>query len=199
MKREQKRQQTKKLLLDTTEALIREKGCSQTTLNDIMERSGLSKGAIFHYVKGKDELFALVLEASLKETNSRFFDAILEKGRQFEAPMQVIANQLSTLADPNNVTNRIFVYLLGKSDQPAVSEVIQQFYEQAVQTSKQWIVIGQENDVISQNINAEKTAELFVLLSYGYRMRTSFQSDLTTFGISDFAGFIVDMLKPKNK
>ncbi|WP_445491914.1 TetR/AcrR family transcriptional regulator [Niallia sp. 03133] len=197
MKRELKRQQTKKLLLDTTEMLIREKGCSKTTLNDIMERSELSKGAIFHYVKGKDELFALVLEASLEETNSRFFDAIQKKGKQFEAPMQEITNSLSMLTDSNNVTNRILVYLLGKSEQPAVNEVVQRFYEQAVRTSKQWIAVGQENEVISKDVNADKTAELFVLISYGFRMRTAITSNLFSFEISDFANFIVDMLKPK--
>ncbi|WP_141432079.1 TetR/AcrR family transcriptional regulator [Bacillus sp. 03113] len=197
MKRELKRQQTKKLLLDTTEMLIREKGCSQTTLNDIMQHSGLSKGAIFHYVKGKDELFALVLEASLEETNSRFFDAIQKKGKQFEAPMQEITNSLSMLTDSNNVTNRILVYLLGKSDQPAVSEVVQRFYDQAVRMSKQWIAAGQESDVISKDVNADKTAELFVLVSYGFRLRTAINSDPFAFGISDFASLIVDMLKPK--
>lgn len=43
MKREQKREQTKRLLLDAVKELICEKGCTNTTLNDIMERSGCLK------------------------------------------------------------------------------------------------------------------------------------------------------------
>ncbi|WP_175471903.1 helix-turn-helix domain-containing protein [Paenibacillus naphthalenovorans] len=43
-------QNTFQFILSTTEQLIKEKGCQQTTLQDIMERTGLSKGAIYHYV-----------------------------------------------------------------------------------------------------------------------------------------------------
>ncbi|MCR8634799.1 TetR/AcrR family transcriptional regulator [Paenibacillus radicis (ex Xue et al. 2023)] len=198
MKRELKREQTTKLLLDTTRTLISEKGCSKTTLSDIMERSGLSKGAIFHYVQGKDELLALVLESRLAEINDRFFDAVAQGVPQFKGPMQKITESLSILDDPSDVTNQILMYLLSKSDQPAVSEVIQRFYEQAVNASKQWIKAGQQHDVIPASINADKTAELFVLLSYGFRMRAATAPQTISFGISDFSEFIVNILQPNS-
>lgn len=47
MKQEERREQTKRILLEATEELIREQGASQTTLNDIMKRSGLSKELFF--------------------------------------------------------------------------------------------------------------------------------------------------------
>ena len=47
MKQEERREQTKRILLEATEELIREQGASRTTLNDIMKRSGLSKGLFF--------------------------------------------------------------------------------------------------------------------------------------------------------
>ncbi|NOU94667.1 TetR family transcriptional regulator [Paenibacillus sp. LMG 31456] len=199
MKRELKREQTTKLLLDTTQALISEKGCSKTTLSDIMERSGLSKGAIFHYVQGKDELLALVLEARLEAISARFFDAVHQEDTpQFKAPMQEITNSLSILSDPSDVTNQILMYLLSKSDQPAVSEVIQRFYEQAVSASKQWILAGQQHNVIPAAVNADKTAELFVLLSYGFRMRAATAPQAISFGISDFSELIINILQPNS-
>ncbi|WP_027092074.1 TetR/AcrR family transcriptional regulator [Cohnella thermotolerans] len=66
MRRELKREQTLQLLLDTARQLIREKGCMKTTFSDIMERSGLSKGAIFHYVKGKDDLLGMLLRSGIE-------------------------------------------------------------------------------------------------------------------------------------
>lgn len=56
-----KAQQTWEKLLDETERLIKEKGCQKTTLKDIMERTGLTKGGIYHYVESKNELFAQLM------------------------------------------------------------------------------------------------------------------------------------------
>lgn len=94
MKQEERRQQTIRLLLDTTKGLIQEKGCHSITLKDIMDKSGLSKGAIFHYVKSKDEIFVWVLQERLEETNERFMNEV-EQGRQtFDEPMQKISESI---------------------------------------------------------------------------------------------------------
>lgn len=53
---------TLRAVLETTEQLAAEIGCQNTTLQEIIKRSGMSKGAIYHYVQSKDELFGLILE-----------------------------------------------------------------------------------------------------------------------------------------
>ncbi|WP_244226785.1 TetR/AcrR family transcriptional regulator [Paenibacillus protaetiae] len=73
---EERREQTTRPLLDSIKELIREKGCHSITMKDIMEKSGLSKGVIFHYVKSKDEIFAWMLQERLEETNDHFMNAV---------------------------------------------------------------------------------------------------------------------------
>ncbi|WP_286228416.1 TetR/AcrR family transcriptional regulator [Neobacillus mesonae] len=197
MDRASKRKRTKQLLMDATKELVREKGCSKMTLNDIIERTGLSKGAIYHYVKSKDELLAIVLEERLEDINDRFFAAVNKGNKELDGPLQEIFKKLPTLQDPLDPTNRIFIYLLGQNDEPAVSEMIRRFYEQAIQFSKQWIVAGQNAGVISLTVDAEKIAELFVLISYGIRMRSAISSDSYAFGPDDFLNFIADLLRSK--
>lgn len=46
----------KEKLLNAALALIREKGFSATTVDDLCERAGVSKGAFFHHFKSKNEL-----------------------------------------------------------------------------------------------------------------------------------------------
>lgn len=58
MKQEERRQQTIRRLLDTTKALIEDVGCKSLTMKDIVDRSCLFKGAIFHYVKSKNEFLS---------------------------------------------------------------------------------------------------------------------------------------------
>lgn len=197
MKREEKRQRTKQLLLDTTGTLVEEKGCHLTTMSDIMERSGLSKGAIFHYVKSKDELLALVLQERLIGIDSRFFDSVMQEGGSFQGPMARIAEAVPMLEDPGDVTNRIVIYLLSKSSQSEVSEVLSRFYEQSVQTARSWIMIGQEHGVIPPSVQANKTAELFVLLSFGLRMRSVVSVNDPAFTAANFSELMADMLQPK--
>jgi AcrR family transcriptional regulator len=195
MKRELKRERTKRLLLDTTKQLILEKGCAATTLNDIITRSGLSKGAIFHYVKSKDELFCRVLEERLEEINRRFFEAA-EQTKTFAAPMREIAASLPDLTNPQDAGNKVLMYLLGKSDQPEVREVLQRYYDQALRNAKMWIAAGQKAGVIPGAVAADKTGELFVLVSFGLRMRSALTEDgISSFDIADFAALMVKMLQ----
>ncbi|MFE5317754.1 TetR/AcrR family transcriptional regulator [Paenibacillus sp. NPDC056579] len=197
MKRELKRQQTQQLLLNTTIELIREKGCEKTTFSDIMERSGLSKGAIFHYVKSKEELLAMVLQQSLEETNSRFYQGVADANQEFAGPMSGISQNLPALEDSQNVTNQVFMYLLGKSDESAVKEITK-FYEHVLQVSRQWIEEGQKHGVIPQTVDAGKTADLFVLISMGLRVRGFIQTDSAAFRAEDFTELITRLLQPRS-
>ncbi|MBP3961514.1 TetR/AcrR family transcriptional regulator [Paenibacillus lignilyticus] len=196
MKQEERREQTIRLLLEATKSLVREKGCSSLTLKDIMERSELSKGAIFHYVKSKDELFAWVLLERLEETNNRFMSEVGRKGGEFEGPMGSIAGSLNSLEESDDVTNKVFVYLLGKEEEPAVAEALNQFYERSVQLSRSWITAGQQRGVIPAAIDADRTAELFVLISLGLRVRSSFSIVNSQFTAAQFVQLITGMLKP---
>lgn len=198
MKQEERRQQTTKQLLDSTKTLIQEKGCHSITMKDIMEKSGLSKGAIFHYVKSKDEIFAWVLQERLEETNKRFMSEVDQGRPTFDNPMQKITESLAALEDGQDVTNKVLMYLLGKEDQPLVADVLKQYYERSVLVSKQWIMTGQEHGVIPEAVDTDKTAEMFVLLSLGFRLRSSIPLTGTSFNTQDYSLFMRNMLQGKS-
>ncbi|WP_407872006.1 TetR/AcrR family transcriptional regulator [Paenibacillus sp. P36] len=195
LKQEERRQQTTGVLLTSTKELIREKGCEAITMKDIMDRSGLSKGAIFHYVKSKDEIFAWVLQERLDTTNERFQAVVQQGGATFEGPMQKILENLRALDDAQEVTNKVLIYLLGKEDQPAVAETLKLYYERSVQVSKEWIVTGQSHGVIPESVDADKTADLFVLLSLGLRVRSTIPMVTAGFQLEDFARMMTQLLK----
>jgi len=198
LKQEERKQQTTQLLLDSTKELIREKGCNSITMKDIMDKSGLSKGAIFHYVKSKDEIFAWVLQERLKQTNERFIHEVEHNGASFDGPMKKIADSIPALADAQDVTNKVVMYLLGKEGQPVVEEALKQFYAQSVHLSKQWIKTGQQHGVIPESVDTDKTAEMFVLLSLGLRVRSSFSPAQASFQPEDFITLIMNHLQPNS-
>jgi len=195
VKQEERRQKSVRLLLDTTQALIREKGCHALTMKDIIEASGLSKGAIFHYVKSKDEIFAWVLQEQLEETNSRFTAEVAAGRGTFMEPMQAIAKSISTYGDDGNVTNRVLMYLFGKEDQPVIAEALRQYYERSVQLSREWIETGQRYGVIAKSVDAAKTADMFVLMMLGQRVRSSIPFAAAAYTSEDFSAFIASVLQ----
>lgn len=198
MKQDERRLQTTRLLLETTKELIREKGCHSITMKDIMNRSGLSKGAIFHYVKSKDELFVWVLQERLEETNQLFMNEVEQGRRSFDEPYQKIFESISAYANAD-VTNKALMYLLGKEDQPVIAEALKQYYERAVFLSRQWIETGQRHGVISELVDAGKTAEMFVLLTIGLRVQSTIPSVTSVFRAQEFSSFIIDILKSRQR
>jgi len=52
------RSESRQKLLDAAISLVREKGYAATTVDQVCERAGLTKGAFFHYFESKDALAA---------------------------------------------------------------------------------------------------------------------------------------------
>ena len=194
MERELKREQSLRRLIEASRDLIREKGCIQTTMSDIMERSGLSKGAIFHYVKGKDELFGLVLQSRTEETD-RLFNEAVGRRPDFQGPMRAIASGFPELTDSHDVSNRIFRYLLGRSEEPGVGEILARYHEDSVRKSVAWIEEGRRHGVIPKAVDANKMGELFVLLSLGMRLRSGIEGVPNPLTADDMAEWIVRTLQ----
>jgi AcrR family transcriptional regulator len=160
------------LILDTAEQLIQEKGCRKTTLQDIIDRSGLSKGAIYHYVSGKDELFGLILKERMAGMDQSFYEAAkVQANTSITNPLQAIALGAFQNTGFDSVTNKIFIYLLGQMDNPKVAAIVQDIYQFAIQTGEKWIQFGQEHGVIPSSVDSEKLSLIFVTFMYGLRVQ----------------------------
>ncbi|KFM94527.1 MAG: TetR/AcrR family transcriptional regulator [Paenibacillus macerans] len=199
MKQEERRQQTTRRLIDATKALIEEKGCYSITMQDIMDRSGLSKGAIFHYVKSKDEIFVWLLQEVLEETNRRFMNEVEHGRRNFDDPMQKIKESIIEYESPYSITNKVLLYLLGKEEDPLVAEALKEYYDRSVYLSKVWIETGQKYGVIPEMVDAEKTAEMFTLMTLGFRIRSSIPNVRAILKAQDLTALMTDILNPRRE
>jgi TetR/AcrR family transcriptional regulator, transcriptional repressor for nem operon len=62
MVRKNNPEQTKENILSTSETLFLEQGYDKTSMQDIVNASGVSKGAIFHHFKSKEAIFNAVMD-----------------------------------------------------------------------------------------------------------------------------------------
>ena len=74
-------QATRKLILDTAEVVFHERGVARTSLNEIAQAAGLTRGAIYWHFKDKADLFNAMMERvtlPLEQTAHRSDDASLD-------------------------------------------------------------------------------------------------------------------------
>lgn len=158
-------------IMQATEALIQEKGCRQTTLQDILKKTGLSKGAIYHYVTGKDELLGLVLKARVEQMNERFMALVNDPGTiGLDNPLQLIAAAFVQTSQPEDATNKIFIYLLSQMDNPTVAGIMQDVYQYTSGVCAKWIEVGQQSGVIPPTVDRQRIASRILTHMYGMRV-----------------------------
>lgn len=173
-------------LMLITEQLVLQKGCKKTTLQDIIQQSGLSKGAIYHYVRSKEELYGLILRNHTVKIDDSFFEEARKDTTGLDEPLLAIVNHLDYLTDKNDVRNIIFIYLLGQKDDPVINNLLSSIHVHSLDSSISWIKTGQEAGVIKSGLNAKNTAKMFMTFSYGLRVRAMIEETDISHEINEF-------------
>ncbi|WP_342044383.1 TetR/AcrR family transcriptional regulator [Bacillus sp. OTU530] len=183
------------IILDATEALIQEKGCRQTTLQDIIRSTGLSKGAIYHYVSGKDELLGLVLKSRVEKMNARFTDVVTSPNTSgLDDPLRLISEGMLQSTNHQDVTNKIFIYLLSQMDNPKVAAMVQDAYKFTLETCTRWIDVGKMHKVIPAEVHSAKVAETLVMFMYGMRVQNTIMQEPSQMTVQDLIAFMTRSL-----
>ncbi len=105
--REQKKQQTRKAIIDAAIGLFTEKGFEQTSMDELARAAGVGKGTIYGYFKAKEEIFLAYCEAEID-----FAFAALDRKLDEEAPLvdQLVAQTMGqlTFVTGNREFGRLF-------------------------------------------------------------------------------------------
>jgi AcrR family transcriptional regulator len=86
-----RRENRKEQIADTAARLFADKGFHATTIQDLVEATGLQRGALYHYIDAKKDL--------LFQIHKRFIDPLLEEAHAIEATSQPPEATLRALAD----------------------------------------------------------------------------------------------------
>jgi AcrR family transcriptional regulator len=75
--RERQAEETRHLLISVARELFTERGYAATSIEDIIQRAGVARGALYHHFSGKDALFRAVYDAVLADAVSGVMAAAL--------------------------------------------------------------------------------------------------------------------------
>ena len=90
---------TPKILIDITFELLYKKGYCATSLIDILELAGLTKGAMYYHFKNKNELILAAMEHYLEET---LISQWIEPLENCDNPKKAIINQIKAFYEAFN-------------------------------------------------------------------------------------------------
>lgn len=75
--RERQAEATRELLTSVARELFAERGYAATSVEEIIQRAGVARGALYHHFAGKEALFRAVYDAVQAETSARVVAAAL--------------------------------------------------------------------------------------------------------------------------
>lgn len=93
--RERQAEATREQLVTIARELFVEQGFAATAIDEIVQRAGLAKGALYHHFNGKDALFKAVYDVVLDETA----EAVIAAAVAEEHPWDAVRAGLSAFLD----------------------------------------------------------------------------------------------------
>jgi AcrR family transcriptional regulator len=93
--RDRQAEATRELLVGIARERFVEQGYAATAIDDIVQRAGIAKGALYHHFKGKDALFKAVYDVVLDETAEAVIAAALSE----DDPWAAVRAGLSAFLD----------------------------------------------------------------------------------------------------
>jgi AcrR family transcriptional regulator len=98
--RERQAEATRELLVATARERFTSQGYAATSIEDIVQRAGVAKGALYHHFSGKEALFRAVYEAVLADVVSAVMAAALAVPEPWAGVRAGLSTFLDACLDP---------------------------------------------------------------------------------------------------
>ncbi len=150
---------TREMLLDRAEIVFFEKGVTETTLSDIADAAGVTRGAIYYHFKNKADLFlAMVSRVQLP------LQAVVEAGTDPQAadPLGSLQAALATCLrelSTNTRSRHVFNVLFTKCEYSGPMGALQQRLTDMAQEARQRLARGLRSAVDKGQLPADLDTE----------------------------------------
>ena len=155
-------QATRNLILDTAEVVFHERGVSRSSLNEIAQAAGLTRGAIYWHFEDKADLFNAMMKRvtlPLKETAERSGDPSLEDPIAYMRENFTRALRL-TVSDPQ--VRRVFGIAMHKveyvGELTAVRDRHLAIRDECLQHAQRGISLAMQRGQLAKRIPARSAA-----------------------------------------
>ena len=153
-------QTTKKAILEASMQLFARRGYHGTSISQIAEATGLTKGALYWHFKGKEDLFLTVLDR-IRETWQEAIMGRIETSARVLEKLEQLFDATSEMVTGSDNPYSMHLFLVSAGAQPEMSDfedAIRAAYAGYVKTLADTIKAGQEDGEIKRDVDAESAA-----------------------------------------
>jgi len=157
---EKDEQTTRQAIIEASMKLFAKRGYHGTSVSQIAEATGLTKGALYWHFKGKEHLFLTVLDCireSWQETIMNRVESSVRVAEKLEQLFDATSEMVAGSDDPCSM----HLFLVSAGAQPEMrdfEDAIKAAYAGYVKTLADTIRAGQEDGDIKKEVDAESTA-----------------------------------------
>ncbi len=160
------KEKRKEIIFEAAVYCFNKKGYTDTTLDRIAEKAGMSKGGVYHYFKSKRELFLDLFDFRV----NKYFDQIrlfLDKKDTPDERLKFFVKRAGQILKENEDFYRFCLEFLamGVRD-PEIRNIMTEFYRDSIETFQQLIQEGIDVGVFKE-IDTEKAARTLYFLVMG--------------------------------
>ena len=159
-KREAKKIQSKKTIIQSAIVLFAQKGLKDTSIADIMQASNLGIGTFYNYFQSKDDLLSSLLIKLAMDIRQHYLESLNQDKKQAEI-LEGLVLYTATLLDQNRFILPLFMRAVDKSAlaiKPSASIKkplpFKDIFDEIIHT-------GQDNGEFRNDIPAEIITEMF--------------------------------------
>ncbi|WNF24199.1 TetR/AcrR family transcriptional regulator [Mesobacillus jeotgali] len=178
---EEYKQKKRQEILQSAHVCFAEKGFEASTVDDIVARSKLSKGAIYNYFKSKDEIYLALMEGQTNDSGSKFAKAIAERETSLEKLNYLIEAYLDN--DPNdeeNIGHAIvhYEFRLYSTRNPKLKDMLTKRYRDFFVSLLTGIIKeGQAAGEFNKELDPETYADIFWAIVNGATLQATILED----------------------
>ena len=137
--------QKKKFILETARKVFMEKGYKRVTMKDIVEACDISRGGLYLYFNGTDEIFLEVLKMESEEADDLFGDSIKEDATVTDILTLFLLEQKKELLRKNNNLVQATYEFYFENDLPKKDNTLKNQFDSAVFIIQKLIEQGVES------------------------------------------------------
>ncbi len=172
-----KGEQTREQIIHTAKKLFTQRGYHQTSIYDLFDDAGITKGAFYHHWKTKEELALTVLKGMRRAYEKRIFSML-----NSEAPaIEIINDTLGTLAKLNSKPDWVYCRLMATwsteldSKEDALGAAVHEMRKQWLEFWKELLKRAQDQGDLRKDISATDLSFLVVSTISGVYLMTKRQ------------------------
>lgn len=177
---------TREKLLQSAKELFVEKGFAHTTLAEITQRAGLTRGAAYWHFKSKDDLYIAVVEQALAEMTVSKKQSLGRTDCSAKERLQLLLELPCAYPTEYALVNGVAALLPACPQFAELETHVQQHKDQLRELVAEFLQEAQQQHLLALQASVESTTKLFFLLFEGLYFYTQDGKTVTHRELSDF-------------